>query len=275
MNWPLSLDRDPIKEFISESICGLIWIYNACGVKDERAWDLFYDIIFYDPVTTRHFWKFQLMWQHGRSTTSSFPEWWAALGSYMGQMFDKTRNHMNNWRWDNPRIFGDQIDRFNPQTTSSGKVDCTSEHYPWYGSDDLKAKIEPPCCRHYKPDDFLAVRPLNWDEIIEVDDDDENCADSRTPRNGTSRPSDGNDNDDSEGEEDTHGGEKETGKVKGTKDRKGNRKGKATEEGKGKWNRNGNRKGIVEQTLAGDVISRAVAVQLEKEMYEADSDTEG
>jgi hypothetical protein len=61
INGRLSLNRDHIKGFILEPIRGLIWIYNVCGVKDERAWDLFYDIIFLDPVTTRHLSQFQLM----------------------------------------------------------------------------------------------------------------------------------------------------------------------------------------------------------------------
>ena len=38
-----------------------------------------------------------------------------------GANVDKTRDQMNNWRWDNPSAFGDQVDRSNPQTTSSGK----------------------------------------------------------------------------------------------------------------------------------------------------------
>jgi len=55
--------------------------------------------------------------------------------------------------------------------------------------------------------------------------------------------------------------------------------GKATEGGKGKrtekGNGNGKRKGIVKQTPGRDDISRAIALQLQKEMYEADLDTEG
>ena len=38
--------------FISEHFSGLIRIYNDCGVNDERAWDVFYEIIFLDPDTT-------------------------------------------------------------------------------------------------------------------------------------------------------------------------------------------------------------------------------
>ena len=125
INRRLSLDRDRIKGFISEFIRGLIRIYNVRGVKDERSWDLMYDIIFLDRVMTHHFSQFQLMWPHCRSRSSPLREWWAALCSYMAQVFDKTRDQMNNWRWDNPCAFGDQVDRTNPQTTNSRKIKHT------------------------------------------------------------------------------------------------------------------------------------------------------
>jgi len=80
---------------------------------------------------------------------------------------------MNNWRWDNPHAFAYHIDRSNPQTTSSGKVEHTGERFSWHCCDDLRAKIEQPSCWQYKPGDFLAVRLLNRDEIIEEDDDDD------------------------------------------------------------------------------------------------------
>jgi len=262
INRRLTLDRDRIKGYISEHIHALIRIYNVCGVKNERACDLFYDIIFLDPVTTCHFSQFRLMWPHHRRRSSPYQEWWAAFRAYMGQMFDKTRNQMNNWRWDNPGACRDEVDCSNPQTTSSRKVKCTGECLSSYGSDDLRAKIEPPSCRQYKPGDFLAVRPLNWDEIIDVDDDDENWVDPGAPSSGRSRPGDGNDNDDSEGEKDTQGGEKGTGKGNGTKDRKG--------KGKGKGKANSKGKGIIKQTPGGDDTSRAVALQLQKERCEAD-----
>jgi hypothetical protein len=248
INRRLSLDLDRIKGLISEHIRGLIQIYNVCSLKDERAWDLFYDIIFLDPVTTRHLSQFQLMWPHHRSRISPFREWWAACRSYMGQMFDKTRGQINDWSWDNPHAFGNQVDRSNPQTTSSGKVKRTGERFSWYGSDDPRAKIEPPSCWQYKPGDFLAVGPLNWDEIIDEGDGDENGADPGALSGGRSRPGNDNDNDDGEGEEDMQGGEKRTGKGKGTTDGKG--------KGKGKGKGNGKGKGIVK-------------------LYEAHSDTEG
>jgi hypothetical protein len=236
INRRLSLDGDRIKEFISEHIHGLIRIYNLCGVKDQRALDLIYDIIFLDPVTTRHFSQIQLIWQHRRSRSSPVRDWWAAFRSYIGQMFHKTHDQMNNARWDNPSAFRDQVDRSNPQTTSSGKVKRTGEHFSWHGSDDLRAKIEPPRCWQYKPGDFRAVRPLNWDEIIEENDDDVNWADCGAPSSGRSRPGKGNDNDNGESEEDTQGAEKGTRKGKGIKD--------GMVKGKGKGKGNGNGKGI-------------------------------
>jgi len=129
-------------------------------------------------------------------------------------MFDKTRDQMNNWRWDNPHAFGDQVDHSNLQATCSGKVKRTGQRFSCYRSDDLRGKIEPPSCRQYKPSDFLAVIALNWDEIIDEDDGDENWADPGAPSGGRSRPGDGNDNDNGEGEEDMQGGEKETGEGK-------------------------------------------------------------
>jgi len=53
---------------------------------------------------------------------------------------------------------------------------------------------------------------------------------------------------------------------------KGMGKGKVMEEGKGKGNGKG--KGIVKQTPAGDDICCAVALNLQKAMYEADLDTQ-
>jgi len=278
-NWCLSLDQDRMKGFISQHLSGLIRIYSVCGAKDERAWDLFYDIIFLDPVMTCHFSQFQLMWPHRRSRSSSIWEWWAAFCSDMGQIFGKSRDQMNNWTWDNPRTWGDQVNHSKLQTTSSGQIKRTSERVFRYFSDDYTAENEPPSCQQYKPGNFLAVRPLNWDEIIDQDDDDENWANPGGPSSGRRHSSDGNDNDNSEGERDTQGCEKGTGKGKGTTDWKG--KGKATEDGKGKrkWKGKGKGndkgKGIVKQTPAGDNISHAVALQLQKWMSEAYLDTEG
>jgi hypothetical protein len=113
----------------------------------------------------------------------------------------------------------------------------------------------------------MAVRSLNWDEIINEDDDDENWADPRVPSSGRSHPGHDNDNDNGQGQKDTQSSEKGTGKENGRKDEK--RKGM----GKGKGNGKGN--DILKNTPRGEDISRAVAWQLQNEMYKADLDTKG
>jgi hypothetical protein len=111
---------------------------------------------------------------------------------------------------------------------------------------------------------------LNWDKIIDNDDDDDKWVDPGSP----SRPSEGNDSDACESEEEKQGGEKETGQANGTQDGTRNGKWKAAQVGKRKEKRNGKQKGIVTQTLGRDDVSRVVAVRLRKELYEADSDPE-
>jgi hypothetical protein len=96
------------------------------------------------------------------------------------------------------------------------------------------AKIELLSHRWYKPDDLLAVRPLNWDEIFDDVDDVENWAKPRVLRGGRSHPGDGNDNDDEKGVEDTQGSDTGTGRRKGVK--VGKRKWKGIEDGKEKGN---------------------------------------
>ena len=74
-----------------------------------------------------------------------------------------------------------------------------AERFSWYGSDDLRAKIELPSCRQYKPGNFLAIRPMNWDKIIDEDDHDENWVDPGALSGGRSRHGVDNDNDDGKG----------------------------------------------------------------------------
>jgi hypothetical protein len=94
------------------------------------------------------------------------------------------------------------------------------------------------------------------DEIIDKNDDDENCADSRVACGARSCPGNGCENTDSEGDKDTEGSEKGTGKGKRTPHRM--QKGTATEDGywqwKGKVMGNGTGNGIVKQTPGGDDI---------------------
>jgi hypothetical protein len=129
-------------------------------------------------------------------------------------MVDNTCDHLNNWRWDNARAYGDQFDHSVPQNSSLGKVKHTMKHFSWYCCDDLRAKIMPPNCQQYKPGNFLAVRPQKWDEKIDEEDDEKNRVDSVVPSGERSRPVDGNDKDNGNGEKDTQGGAKGTGKGK-------------------------------------------------------------
>jgi hypothetical protein len=124
------------------------------------------------------------------------------------------------------------------------------------------------------PGDFLAVRPLNWDEIRDKENNDDNRADPRAPSCGRRHSSNGNGNDERDGEEETQVGVKGTGKRKGTKDGKRKWKRKVTEGGNGKRKGNGKGKGIVKQIPGVDDISPAVVVPLKKEMYATDSDME-
>jgi len=203
INQGLSFDQGRISGFISEHIRGLIWLFHSWGVKDDRKWDIFYDVIVLDPVTTRHFSQFPLMWHHCRSRSSPFREWLAALCSLMGQMSEKTSYQMNNRRWDNPSAFRVQVDHSNLQTTRSGHVNRTREWLSSYRSDDLMAQIDPPSCRQNKHGDFLVVGPLNWDERVVEDHNEENFADPRGLSGGRWHPGDGNDNNDGNGEEDS------------------------------------------------------------------------
>jgi hypothetical protein len=175
----------------------------------------------------------------------------------MGQIFDKTHYKRNNWMWDNLCAFGDPVNHSNVMATTLGKVKCTSEHFACYCSDDLRAKIEPPSCRQYKPGNFLAIRPWNWDEIIDKVNDNENWAVPTVPRGEWSCASDGNGNGNGNGEgaEYTQAGEKGTGNGNGSTDGKGNEKRMSTEKRKGKGKRKGERTGIVIQTPGGDDIS--------------------
>jgi len=122
-------------------------------------------------------------------------------------MFVQISDQMHNWKWDDPRAFWDEVDRSTLQTTRSGKVKRTGEGSSWYANDDLRTKNEPPSCRQYRPGDFLADKPLDWDEIIDGDYDEENWADPAVPSGERRRPGNGNDNDDGESEEDTQGTE--------------------------------------------------------------------
>lgn len=115
---------------------------------------------------------------------------------------------------------------------------------------------------------MLDIRPLNWDEIIEEDDDNENWADRGSLGDRSTHPGDENHHHDGKGQVNKQGGVQWTRKGKGTQDENG--KGKATEDekgrGKGLGMPNGERKGIVILTPGGDVISHAIDLLMHMEM---------
>jgi len=141
INRCLSLDQERIKGFISEHIPRLIRIYIVCRGKDERAWDLFYDMIFLVSVTTRNISQCQLLWLHHRSRRSCHAKWRTAIRLYMRQMFDKTCDQLNHWRWENPLAFEDQVHCSNPETTSLRKVKRTGECFSVYSSNDRSWRL--------------------------------------------------------------------------------------------------------------------------------------
>jgi len=153
-NWRFALDSDHTNKFISEYICGLIRIYNVCGINGERSRDLFADIRFLNPVTTRHVSSFHLIQLHSWCRCSPCRDWWEAFRSDMGKLFDKTCKQMNNWRWDNSCAFRVWGEHSNLQTTSLGKAKHTRERFFWYSSNDPTAKVYPPSCLQYKPGNF-------------------------------------------------------------------------------------------------------------------------
>jgi hypothetical protein len=62
-----------------------------------------------------------------------------------------------------------------------GKIEHTGERFSWYRSDDVRVKVQPPSCRQYKAGNFLAIRPLNWDVVMDEDDYGDNWADHGEP----------------------------------------------------------------------------------------------
>jgi hypothetical protein len=118
--------------------------------------------------------------------------------------------------------------------------------------------IVPASCRQYKATDVLAFRPLNWDETIEDDDDDENRTNPGGPSCWRNRPGNRNDSDITEGEEYTLSGEKGTRQGNGTQNGKGIRTAiedrEGTELGTGNGMGYSKGKGIIKQT-PGEIIS--------------------
>jgi len=136
---------------IFEHICVQIRKHNVSSIKDERAWDRMYDILFLNQVETSQCSHSQAMWRYCRSRNLPFLEWWDGFHSFMGQMGFTTPNQIKNWWWENPHVCRDQFDRSNLLTTSSWKVKYTAEQFSLYCSHVLRVLIEAPSCWQYNP----------------------------------------------------------------------------------------------------------------------------
>jgi len=145
----------PSKAFLAEHILGLIRMYAISGMGDIRAWDLIYDILFLDPITTPHFAQFQWLWSHRRENSGDNFQWWNLFKGFFGGCLGKTQEQMNHYRADNPSQFGDHgEDRLPPARGHSisgpRRTPCTPTWFPGI------PKIAPPYHQIYPPARFIA-----------------------------------------------------------------------------------------------------------------------
>jgi len=268
INGRLSLDLDHIMKFIPEYILGLFRIYNVYSIKHSKTGDLVHDVFFLDTVMTNHISQFHQTWPHCRWRSWPFQTWGAAFRLDIWRTIYKTCDQTSHcWRG-NPYAFGDQVNRYNVETTRLAKGKNTGVCFFCHGSDDLTAMIEQRCCQLYKPGNILAIGQLNSAKIIAMDDDGENWADHGAPSGGSSHHIYGNDHAGCNGEEDMQSGETGTGTRNILMDGKGQcrpsedgvGKGNANKDKKPIWkgNGNGSRKGknIDEQSPGGERVQR-------------------
>jgi hypothetical protein len=62
----------PAESLMAEHLRALIRIYSIGGIKDGAIEQLFYEILFLDPLTTHHLGRFQGMWEHRASTAQPY-----------------------------------------------------------------------------------------------------------------------------------------------------------------------------------------------------------
>ena len=198
----LNLDRDRIQGFILEHICGFIWIYNVCGVKDGWARDLIYEIILFDPVTTLHISQFQVRWLHRRIRGWPFREWWAAFCSYMGKCLIKPMTKWTTGGGITPAPVG--IKLIAPISRQPAR-----RRWNTWVSISLGIVVMISGQRLSRQAAGSTNQTTSWPldhlmskETFDKDDDDANWADPRGQTGGSNHPGNGNDNDDSKGEED-------------------------------------------------------------------------
>jgi hypothetical protein len=145
------------KQFMAEHIRGLIRMYAIHGVKDDGAIDLMYDILFLDPVTTRHFAQFQGMWKQRASTQPRHIEWWSGFRAFLRDCFDKTRVQMNRYHKENPPLPTDS----DTDPDSDDSNDCDdSKRGKGHAKKDIwypgTPKLQPPSHKRATPPTIIA-----------------------------------------------------------------------------------------------------------------------
>jgi len=150
----------------------------------------------------------------------------------MWQMFNTTRDQTRISSWDNPCAVSDLVDCSTPENTSFRYIQWSGKCVSCYGTNYLQPMIESPRCRQHKQDEYVAIRPLNRNEIIDVDDEIVEGADPGALSWLRSFLGNANGNDHSAGEEDKLGSEKRIWLGKQAKI--GMSHGKAIEDVKGK-----------------------------------------
>jgi hypothetical protein len=139
-------------------------MYAISGMMDIRAWDLIYDILFLDPITTPHFAQFQWLWRHRLENSGDNFQWWNLFKGFLGGCFGKTQEQMNHYRADNPSQFGDHgEDRLPPARGHSisrpRRTPCTPTWFPGI------PKIAPPYHQVYPPARFLPMHHLSAEHL--------------------------------------------------------------------------------------------------------------
>jgi hypothetical protein len=86
------------KSIMAEQVRAMIRMYGMGGVKDGATDQLFYEILFLDPLTTQHFGRFQPMWEHCTSTQPPFLEWWTQFRAFFRDCLDKMRAFNNRYQ---------------------------------------------------------------------------------------------------------------------------------------------------------------------------------
>jgi hypothetical protein len=74
------------KSVMSEHVRPMIRIG---GIKDSLVDRIWYEIIFLDPLTTRHFSQFQNMWDRRESRDQPFLEWWTQFKALIGNCIER------------------------------------------------------------------------------------------------------------------------------------------------------------------------------------------